>query len=96
MSEQNEQVVTPTPTARTRLVVIDTPRGEDPTIQFHRQRAVVVDGQAFVRPTGIVTRRFSAVAKETVTLADGRTLSAADIAEAISLFGDAWDAEEGK
>ena len=82
------------PVPRTRLLVIDAPKNADPTIQVHRQQAIVVDGQPFERPTRIIRRRYSAVTGDTATLASGKTVTVAEIAEAISLLGDAWERQE--
>ena len=94
MADTNPPPTDPIPAPRTRLLVIDAPKGADPTIKVHRQQAVLVDGQAFERPTRIISRRYSAVATATATLASGKTITVAEIAEAISLLGDAWEQQE--
>lgn len=94
MADANPPPTDPIPAPRTRLLVIDAPKGADPTIQVHRQEAVVLGGQAFERPTRILRRHYSAVATATATLAGGKTVTVAEIAEAISLLGDAWEQQE--
>lgn len=41
-----------------------------------------------------VSRGLAAVAAETVTLTSGKTISGAELAEALSRFGDKWAAED--
>lgn len=89
----------PIPTTRTQqtrtcFVYIDTTEGSDYLIRAVRQDKQFEDG---VRtPTDSyhdVTRRFSEIASETITLPGNIVLSAAQIAGGLQMFIDKWDQE---
>lgn len=81
--------------ARTVMTVINTQKGIDPLIQYHRQECVLdVDDTPMVKGRGILQRNYSAVKNQTVTLANGKVISVMELSEAISTFADLWDAEE--
>lgn len=72
-------------------------RGAAPSVTFVRQEYVVTDGGQVLaeRPVATVSRIVAGeIPAESVTLASGAVLTAAQVAEAVSLFGDKWHAED--
>ena len=87
-------------TERTRAVEIDcdvTQPEAQWRVTWHRQEAFTDDTGAVISPpqsNARVDRTFAQIAGDTVTLSNGRNISARMIAEAISLFGDKYRAED--
>jgi histidinol dehydrogenase len=76
---------------RTRQVVINSQFGEDPRIDIVREAFAIKNGVIIDREMDqTMTKWASQIAPEKVTLADGTELSAAQVYEAIALFGDKW------
>lgn len=80
---------------RTAHIEIDAPYGLSPTIEANREILEIVDGevaQRVIAPT--VHRRLADCSPiETVTTSTGKSLTAAEIAEAVALMIDSWDSE---
>jgi hypothetical protein len=82
---------------RSHEVSIRCPKGQAPVVIFQRERnELTPEGEVYRRASaGSVTRTIAdAVTAEVVTLASGKLLSAAEVAEAVALFGDKWHAED--
>ena len=76
---------------RTKQIIITAPFGEDARIDILREAFAIKDGNIVNREMDqTMTKWASQIAPEKVTLADGTELSAAQVYEAIALFGDKW------
>ncbi len=78
---------------RTWRTNIETQAGQPGSIQFYRETTqydandAVVSTQQSLTP---INRQLDEVAEESVTLADGATITMAQIIEALSMFADEW------
>lgn len=82
---------------RTWRATIETPRGGPYSIHIHRERVQkdAAGNAVAVAPVATPVHRFAnAIAGESVTLANGTTISAAAILEALPLFFDRWASED--
>lgn len=80
---------------RTREFGVVTTLGADPVITAHREYLKLNGSEVFSRSNApSATRKFSQVAGESVTLADGTVVPILQIAQALPLFFDRWAEED--
>jgi hypothetical protein len=94
---QNDPVGYPTGSQRKRSTarVMIHAKGTEDLIAIARASVVTLpDGSTTKEQNRMVARKFSAVADETQTV-NGKEISVAELRELISLYGDAWAAEDG-
>ncbi len=85
------------PTERSWRINIETPRGQDYNITAFRETIGIEDGTnkvIYQKQDHSVSRYLTPIAAETVTLGNGTTLSAADVATALTLFIEKWRLED--
>lgn len=91
----SDETVTLGITERSARVQIETPYGGVPVIEIFRETVKIANGEMVSKSDWTkVSRRAPDIMKETVTLHSGAVVSAAQIAEAIAVFGDKWAAED--
>lgn len=96
-SAPDESRVIASTVSRTYLATIETPNGGTYSIKVYREALDKnADGDVVKtrRPNAPIYRLASAVAGESVTLADDTVITAAQIYEALPLFFDRWEEEE--
>ena len=97
IQHDNHRTIQVSDETRTHQVTINAPKGAAPLVHFHRERLeITADGEVLRRVEAQTVGRVMAGAllTETVTLADGRVVSVADIAQAIAALGDRWHTED--
>ena len=93
---------TPTPdpdmyVRRSNKVTVDAPYGSAPVITLSRESIPFKNGAKMAgveTENFILGRNYAAVATDQVTMGSGKTLTIAELAEAIGLFGDLWDRQD--
>lgn len=74
---------------RTRMIVIQTPRDKEPSVEFHRERNEIVGGEVdHASNDPSVTRLYSELPKELHTCQDGTKIGKQHVAEYIKVTGD--------
>lgn len=88
--------LTVTTSKRTWRIQVFSDLGSDYRIEFLREEVKTLpEGQLLARtPLASSTRVLSAVQADAVTLTGGKTVTAAELAEALQRFGDKWAAED--
>lgn len=82
---------------RTLKVIIDSPMNGSPEIVLHREIVPFKNGVQVVGGSEFfISREFSKVLDETIAMAGGQVLTVSQVAQAISMFSDKWDAEDNK
>lgn len=94
-ADSSTETVAVQTTTRVAEVVISAPAGADPIIAISRERSKSVAGEVISRQIfSTSSRKFSAIASESVTLASGKTLTPAEMQEAIVLYAARWKTED--
>lgn len=79
------------PQTRTRLIEIQSPYNEVPSLRAHRETIEVASGEVVSRSNAAeVKRSLSQVANLTHTCADGTVVKVAHLAECLPAWIDAW------
>lgn len=79
------------PQTRTRLIEIQSPYGQVPSLKAHRELIEIADGQIVKRENASeVVRSLSQVSQLTHTCEDGTVVKVAHLAECLPAWIDAW------